>query len=201
MRLTRIYFRTGPVMVQNRRLYLWTSPCKHLLDLSLPWCRLSILPGILRRSGQGSSWASGHGSTPGTVLHSTSTITGAKPFHQVSPLTQLQSYNLICTILFICLEKPWKSFFSFRWKQSVKWWLALLANPCFFISPDYAGPPDSKKSNLDIPNRFLSWWKNNTCLPMVATTKWRGCRWEDPNRQSFVIAREIESVSKKTKGN
>jgi len=24
------------------------------------------------------------------------------------------------------------------------------------FSPDYAGPPDSKKSNLDIPNRFLS---------------------------------------------
>ena len=67
------------------------------------------------------------------------------------------------------------------------------------FSPDYAGPPDSKKSNLDIPNRFLSWWKNNTCLPTVAPTKWRGCRWEDPNRQSFVIAREIESVSKKDK--
>ena len=142
MRLTRIYFRTGPVMVQNRRLYLWTSPCKHLLDLSLPWCRLSILPGILRRSGQGSNWASGHGSTPGTVLHSTCTITGAKPFHQVSPLTQSQSFILLAKFhlsafvakklnsfdlaegivqgIVSVLPQPWKSFFSFHWKLSGK---------------------------------------------------------------------------------
>ena len=92
-----------------------------------------------------------------------------------------------------------EKFFFFSLEIKWKMMIGVIGEPLFFISPDYAGPPDSKKSNLDIPNRFLSWWKNNTCLPTVAPTKWRGCRWEDPNRQSFVIAREIESVSKKDK--